>query len=135
MERINNLLDVVGGIESSFYEPVIKLHTNLRLRGFAERNGDLSVYKLNPRDSTVLVFGDSGFVLQQERIRGSYGEAGYKESCKNPYDTQNGRLIAVSINGRVNDMLNHFPGITVGDIESGLESAIKGSKLYQRGVV
>ncbi len=127
------MLDEVERLEQDFYQPVIEVHENQRLRSFAAEHGSIEVYKQHPYSQDVLMYSQEGFLYHTSSVRGDYGETGYSVTTRNNYQVKGGKLVARNEVGRELEMLLQFPNVTIGMIESGLELAIINVKNKYRG--
>lgn len=125
--EIEKLYEKINGIQNkinSIYEQFVKIHTDTKLRAFAHEYGPFEVYKPNQYCDDRLSYSESGFVFNTRTARGCYGETATYVNTSNPYQINNGKLVALNEYGNTQEMLSRFQNLTIDKFEAGLEGAI-----------
>jgi len=131
-KKFNELLDHIDSSEQRFYDAVLPLHEDERLRAYAKRNYGFKITGGGSSSSTALYFSENGFRATIPKFVGGDDmySGSYHGKCY-PFKLEEGKLVVASHKGK-EEMLDLFPDLTVDKIESALEQEIKKTKIFKK---
>ena len=122
---IEKMLDEIDDFKKDYYQKIIGLHNNSRLRNLSvqcDKNYGFTIFKKDD-SSDWLAYGKSGFRVYSN---GSDWQSSEQASmCK----IHNGKLV-ISKRYTENELLDVFPDVSIGEIEEKIVSEIKKLKIY-----